>query len=61
MDRIFLRETNCPNCKHNTKECSNYESCFDCPIATDGYCPCLQDAEREELIKHKCKYYEEKE
>ena len=61
MIRLFLRETNCPNCKHNTKECSNYESCFDCPMATDGYCFCLQDATDDELKTCKCKYYEEKE
>ena len=61
MIRLFLRDTNCPNCKHNLKECSKYKSCYDCPITTDGYCFCIQDATDDELITGKCKYYKEKE
>lgn len=61
MKRIFLRGTNCSNCKYNIKECINYESCFDCPISTDGYCPCLEKVTREEMLTLKCKYYKEKE
>ena len=61
MKRIFLRETSCSNCKYNVTICKNYESCLDCPIATDGDCLCLQEATNDEMLTLKCKYYEEKE
>ena len=58
--RIHL-PTNCPNCKHNTSNCSKYPTCYDCPNSDDGICRCLQDATEKELITEKCKYFVEKE
>lgn len=61
MQRIFLRETNCIDCKHNVEDCVKHQSCYDCPISSGGCCLCLQGATDEELITHKCKYFTEKE
>ena len=62
MLRIFLRETNCHNCKYNASKCIEYECCLDCPITTDDdHCLCLEEATKDEMLTLKCKYYKEKE
>lgn len=60
MDRIFLSHYRCTDCKHNATNCNIHESCYDCPIATNGICLCLQDATREETSSGRCMYFEEK-
>nr|DAD77458.1 MAG TPA: High potential iron-sulfur protein [Podoviridae sp. ctaNW81] len=61
MLRLCLLNTTCINCKYYVEECTKHTSCFDCPISTDGYCLCLQQATQAEILNLKCKYFTEKE
>lgn len=60
MRRVFLEHYNCPNCKHNAEDCSDYENCDICPMAREGNCLCLDEATEEELASGNCKYFEQK-
>ena len=60
MIRLFLEHYNCPNCKYNAEDCSNYEDCTICPMAREDKCLCLGEATEEELATGNCKYFEQK-